>query len=279
MLESFFILLAGGVLLAAAAPRVGEVRPAWLRFAGGVALASAVVGALLAMGRGGLVETPPFFRRVQAVLVGLTLLCVIAHIACVYGRRLGAARLAAVGAAALAVLAGSNLLHDAMLTRSTAVAFPPKGLAMALQTLSAAGVASIIGFTLMTALFPLYGVPREAGPGPSAEAIVPAARSLRRLQQGVVAAVIARAVVSVGIVLLLQAARPVPGLWASFGSLISLRWLAGLVGVLVFAALARRRVEAGRTLSAAALLLAAALLAADAELLALYLVRETGLPF
>ncbi len=272
MSASFFILLAGGVLLAAAAPKPGDVRPAWLRLAGVIAVVSAALGAVLAGTRADLVETPPFFRRVQASVVGITLLCAVAQLACVQRRAVRAARLAGVAGFVVAVLAGSNLLHDAMLTRGTAVAFPPKGFSMALQTLAAAGAASVVGFTLMTAAFPIWGVRNGDG-------AVAAARSFRRLYRGLIAVTALRAAVAVGGVLVLHTARPVPGLWANFGLLIPLRWLAGLVAVLVLASLARRRAAGGQSLSATAFLLAAALLAADAELLALYLVRETGLPF
>lgn len=275
MFESFLILLAGGVLLAAAAvPRPADLRPTWLRLAGVVALASSALGAALAAGRGNLVATPPFFRRVQAALVGITLVCAVVQLVCVQRGALRAARVVGFAGFVVAVLAGSNLLHDAMLTRGTAVTFPPKGFAMALQTLSAAGAASAVGFALMTAAFPLCGT-RAAADDAAAAA---AAGSFRRLYRGLVIAVALRAAVAVGGVLLLQSARPVSGLWANFGLLIPARWLAGLVAVPLLATLARGRLAAGNSLSGTALLLAAAMLAADAEALALYLVRETGLP-
>jgi hypothetical protein len=281
MLESFLILLAGGVMLAAALPNPADVRPAWLRVAGVVAILAAVLAAAVALLRSDLADTPPFFRRVQAALVALTLVCAIAHLALVRRDRSRAGRVVGVAGFAVALLAGSNLLHDAMLTRGTAVAFAPKAFAMALQTLAAAGAASVTGLALMTAAFPLFGVPHaaEGGGGSAAASAAGPARAFRRLHRGLMGAVVLRAAVSVGVVLALQAARPIPLLWTDFGLLISLRWLLGLVAVAVLAALARRRITTGRTLSGIAMLLVAALLAVDAELLALYLVRETGLPF
>jgi hypothetical protein len=271
MFESLLILTAGGVLLAAAVPRPADVRPAWLRLAGVVALACAVLGASLAAARGDLVDTPAFFRRVQAGLVALAVLAAVTHLVCVWRRQPRVARVAGVAGFGLALLAGSNLLHDAMLTRGTALAFPPKAFAMTLQTLAAAGASSVVGFMLMVAAFPVCGVARE-------EPQV-GARAFRRLYRCAMTVVLLRAVVAVGGVLLLHAARPVPRLWADHGPLISARWLVGLVAVPVLAALAPRRFALGRPLSATAMLVAAALLAIDAEAVALYLVRETGLPF
>lgn len=279
MLESLLILVAGGVMLAAAAPNAADARPAWLRLADVVAILAAALGATVALLRSDLVETPPFFRRVQAALVGLTLACAVAHVALAGRNGPLAGRVVGVVGFVVAVLAGSNLLHDAMLARGTAVAFRPKAFAMALQTLAAAGAASVTGLALMTAAFPLCGVPRESernggGGGSSAHP----ARAFGRLHHALVAAVVLRAVASVGFVLAVQASQPIARLWADFGLLIAVRWLAGLVAVVALATLARRRIAAGRTLSGVATLLLAALLALDAELLALYLVRETGLP-
>lgn len=277
MLESFLILVAGGVMLAAAAPNAADVRPAWLRLAGVVAILATALAAAIALLRSDLAETPPFFRRVQAALVGLAWACAVAHVGLAGRNGSLAGRVVGVVGFVVAVLAGSNLLHDAMLARGAAVAFPPKAFAMAVQTLAAAGAASVAGFALMTAAFPLCGVLRESERGGGASSADPA-RAFGRLHRALVGAVVLRAVVSVGLVLTLQASQPIVNLWTEFGLLIPLRWTAGLVAVVALATLARRRIAAGRTLSGVAMLLLAALLALDAELLALYLVRATGLP-
>ena len=271
MFESLLILTAGGVLLAAAVPRPADVRPAWLRLAGALAFVCAIVAAVLAAARNDLVETAPFFRRVQAGLVALTIVAAVAHLACVRLTLSRAARAVAVAGFGVALLAGSNLLHDAMLTRGTALAFPPKAFSMTLQTLAAAGASSVVGLMLMTAAFPVCGV---AG----GETDV-AARAFRRLYRCAMAVVLLRAALAVGAVLVLHSARPVPRLWADYGVLIPVRWLAGLVAVPVLASLAPRRFAVGRPLAATAMLVLAALLSIDAEALAMYLVRETGLPF
>src|SRR5688572_20705432 len=115
MLESLLILLAGGVMLAAAVPNPADVRPAWLRLAGVVSILTTALAASIALLRWDLVETPPFFRRVQAALVGLTLVCAVAHLAFAGRNESLAGRVVGVAGFVLAVLAGSNLLHDAML--------------------------------------------------------------------------------------------------------------------------------------------------------------------
>jgi hypothetical protein len=274
MAESLLILIAGGVMLAAAVPNPSDVRVAWLRLAGVLATLLATAGAAIAAGRTGLVETPPFFRRVQAALVGLTLLFAVTQFAFAFTGRPRALRLTCLVGCVVAVLAGSNLLHDAMLARGSAVAFQPKAFAMALQTVAAAGAASVTGLALMTAAFPLCGRRTGGEPGGTGGS----ARAFRRLHRDLVAALVLRAIVAVGVVLVIQVTRPVPRLWTDYGLLIPVRWLVGLVVVAGLAAASRWRVEAGRPVGTALLLLAA-LLAVDAELLALYLVRATGLPF
>ena len=271
--EALFILLAGGVWLASVLPNADGVRTTWRRFGAILSVVSALVAAALAGLRSDLVATPPFFRRTQAVLVGMVVLLAIVHLAYNWARTSGAPRLLGIATFVVAVLAGTNLLHDAMLARGTAVAFPPKGFSMALQTLSAAGAGAVTGLALMTALFPACGIPARPDTGGSV------AVAFLRLYRGLFAALILRAALAVAGVLILNAVRPVPELWDRLGLAVAGRWLAGLVVVPVLAALARRRMAAGRTLSAAALLLVASLLAVDAEALALYLVRETGLPF
>lgn len=274
VVEALFILLSGGVMLAVSVvPHAGAMRTAWLRLGGIVATMASAVGAALALVRGDLVPTPPFYRRTQAALVGLTVFLAIAHLALNWARTSGAARALGIVGFVVAVLAGSNLLHDAMLTRGTAVAFPPKGFSMALQTLSAAGAGAVTGFALMTALFPACGIPAR----PDTDGAV--AGAFLRLYRGLFVVLALRAALAVAGVLVLHAARPVPGLWDRLGPLVALRWIVGLVAVALLAALARRRMAAGATLSAAAFLLVAALLAVDAEALALHLVRGTGLPF
>lgn len=275
MFEALFILIAGGVLLAAAIPKTEDVRPTWLRLAGVIAVVAAALGAALAAARDDLVQTPPFFRRNQAVLIGLTLLCALAHLVAARFRLPRIARAMGGIGFVIAVLAGSNLLHDAMLTRGTAVAFPPKLFAMVLQTVSSAGAGAVVGLALMTALFPAFGIRADS----DTAAATPSAAAFERLYGALLVALALRALVAVGVAMVLQASRPVPSLWTEFGWLIPPRWLVGLVAVYLLAATARRRLATGAALSATAFLLVGALLAADAEALALYLVRETGLPF
>ena len=273
MFEALLVVIGGGVLLAAAVPRVSDVRPTWLRLAGAIALAGSGWGAALAALRTGLVPTPPFYRRTQAALVGMTVASAVAHVAVTRWRRsMPAARGIGVVGFLLAVLAGSNLLHDAMLTRGTAVMFPPKAFSIALQTLSTAGAGAVVGLAVMTALFPAFGIPAAADSGGAV------ARAFLRLHRSLLAVLAIRAAASVGAAFLLSPApsAPIPD---GSGPSIVVRWVVGIGAVVALAIAARRRMAAGVPLSAAAFLLLGALCAADGEAVALALVRETGLPF
>ena len=179
-------------------------------------------------------------------------------------------RWVAAGGFLVALLAGSNLLHHAMLAPGTAVAFPPKGFSMALQTLACAGAAAVPGIAFTVALFPLAGVGEP----------VAAAASFRRLHRAFIGALAVRAVVSIaGVFLLTKFAPPLPAERAWDPAVAATRWVLGLVVPAVLAAVAYRRAARGLALSASAALLLAALCAMNGEAIALVLTRRTGLPF
>jgi hypothetical protein len=273
LIEASFILLAGGILLGLALPAPDRVARAWLVGGGVLAAAFAVVGALAAAMRvepEGVAPPPQFFLRIQAALVGLTCAATLLHVALAGTGRLRVQRWAGVGGFLVALLAGSNLLHHAMLAPGTAVAFPPKAFSMALQTLTCAGAAAVPGVAFAYALFPLLGVGEPLA----------AAASFRRLHRALLLSLSVRAVASIaGVFLLTKFAPPLPPERAWDPALAATRWSIGLVAPAVLAAVAYRRAARGLALSAAAVLLLAGLCAMNGEAIALALARRTGLPF
>ena len=78
--------------------------------------------------------------------------------------------------------------------------------------------------------------------------------------------------------LAMQTRYPIELFWARFGLHIGTRWLVGLVVPAVFVYMAHDCVKRRSTQSATGILYVAGVLIFIGELMALYLVRETGLP-
>jgi hypothetical protein len=269
MAETFLILFAGGVLLAAAVPRPGDVTLHWLRLAGIVALCLCGLGAFFYLRRGPVADVPAFYRRVQVGLMATTGACVLAQLAFAQTARPRAQRAVAALGFVMAVLAGSNLLHELMIGRGTAVRFEPKALAVALQTITCAGVAAMTGLALMDMLL------GHAYLTASKMTIAP----FRRLNLALVVTACLRAAVSIGAVLALQWWRPVERLWGVHGLFMLTRWLVGLAVPLVFLYMAQDCIRRRSTQSATGILYVAGVLVLIGELIGLYLAWETGLPF
>jgi len=267
--ETFLILLAGGVMLAAAVPDPREVTLHWLRLAGIIALCVFGLAGFFWLQREPAVDVARFYRRVQTGLVVMTAGAILGQLAFVQVDRRRVQRTFAVAAFGLAVLAGANLLHESMVGRGTAVRFPPKGLSIALQTLACAGVAAATGVALMDMLL--------------GHAYLTAAKMtvapFRRLTLALAAILIVRAAASVGGVLLLQSRRPVEMLWGVYGLYAGTRWLVGLLVPGVFVYMAHDCVRRRSTQAATGILYVTGVLIFIGEIVALYLVRETGLPF
>src|SRR5687768_12112146 len=133
MPETFLILLAGGVMLAAALSDPRQVTLQWLRLAGVIALCMTGLCVYFFVTRDAVANTPAFFRRIQVGLLVSTALAVLSQLAFAQLAKRRTQRILASAAFVLAVLAGSNLLHDAMLVREAAAGvklnLPPKPLA------------------------------------------------------------------------------------------------------------------------------------------------------
>ena len=81
MVETFLILFAGGVLLAAAEPRPADVTLNWLRLAGIIALSLCGLAVFFYLRRGHVADVPVFYRRLQAGLIVATAGCILGQLA------------------------------------------------------------------------------------------------------------------------------------------------------------------------------------------------------
>jgi hypothetical protein len=88
-----------------------------------------------------------------------------------------------------------------------------------------------------------------------------------------------RMLIAVGGTMLLQHYRQIYLLWGQFGLFILTRWLVGLLVPAVFIYMAHDCIKRRATQSATGILYVAGVLVFIGEIVALYLVKATGLPF
>ena len=270
MAETFFILLAGGIMLAAAVSDPEQVTLRWLRLAGIIALTMCgLAGAFYLFGERDIANTSPLLRRVQIGLLVATALAVLGQLGFVQVAWRRTPRLFAALAFVIAVLAGCNVLHELMAGQGTAVRFPPKVLSMMLQTLVCAGVASMTGLALMDMLL--------------GHAYLTASqmtmRPFARLNAALAGVLVVRALGATAGVLALHQWRPLEMLWSVHGLMMITRWLVGLAVPAVFVYMAHDCIKRRSTQAATGILYVAGVLIFIGEIVALYLVRNSGLPF
>ena len=266
MPETFFILLAGGIMLAAAVSNSNDVTLPWLRLAGMIAWCMVALSMFFYFTRDVASTYSPLLRNVQIGLLIATLVAIVAQLATVQMAWRSAQRACAFAAFILSVLAGSNLLHELMDDR---VPFPPKLLSMTLQAIACAGVGATVGLALMDMLL------GHAYLTASKMTIAP----FRRLNLALAAALALRCVCAVPLALALNAWRPIEGLWNLNLFMIATRWVVGLLVPAVFVYMAHDCIKRRSTQSATGILYVAGVLIFIGEIVALYLVRQTGLPF
>ncbi|CAN5490645.1 hypothetical protein BH10PLA1_BH10PLA1_20620 [soil metagenome] len=252
MPETFLILLAGGILLAAAVSNPREVTLQWLRLGG--------ITALSACGLAGFF----FYRReavdrhtLHAMLIAATVVAVLGQLAFVQIAWRGTQRFFSAASFVLSVVTATKLIGTA------------DGLPMAMALLALAGVAAMTGLTLMDMLL------GHAYLTASKMTIAP----FLRLNRGVAIAILLRTLCAVVVTMLVQHWHPVEMLWGIQGLLIGTRWLVGLVVPAVFIYMAHDCIKRRSTQSATGILYVAGVLIFIGEIIALNLVRETGLPF
>ena len=266
MPETFFILLAGGVMLAAAVSNPNDVTLLWLRLAGIIAWCMAALSMFFYFTRDFVSDYSAVLRNVQVGLLVATLLVIVAQVAFVQIAWRRTQCVFAGAAFVLSVLAGSNLLHELMDSR---VPFPPKVLSMTLQALACAGVGAMVGLALMDMLL------GHAYLTASKMTIAP----FRRLNLALAGVLVGRFVRAVPLALALNVWRPVEGLWNLNLFMIGTRWAVGLLVPAVFVYMAHDCIKRRSTQAATGILYVAGLLIFIGEIIALHLVRQTGLPF
>lgn len=258
MPDTFLILLAGGILLAVAVSDPRSVTLAWLRLAGILALSMAGLAAFFFARRGGPREAG------QVIAVGGTIVAVLGQLAFVQVARRGGQRAFAAAGFAAAVAAAVSLFP-----RDGAWAGMPLAWRWGRAAVVSAGVAAVTGLALMDMLL------GHAYLTASKMTMAP----FRRLNLALAAALFGRAAVGAVAIVAAQRYSPVELLWPRYGLLVGTRWLVGLMVPGVFVYMAHDCIRRRATQSATGILYVAGVLVFIGELNALWLARETGVPF
>jgi hypothetical protein len=265
MPETFLILLAGGIILAAAISSPAQVTLNWLRLCGILALVMAALALFFYFTRDAHpAPLSPRMRNIQVGLLMATVALILGQLAFVQVAWRRTQRVIAAAAFVIAVLAATNLLHEMMSPLGTATKYPPKLWAMTIQSLAAAGIGAASGLALMDMLL------GHAYLTASKMTIAP----FRRLNLWVAAMLIIRALLATAATIAMP--REV---WMRDGLFILTRWLVGLLVPAVFIYMAHDCIKRRSTQSATGILYVAGVLIFVGEIVALYLVRSTGLPF
>jgi hypothetical protein len=250
MPETFLILFAGGIMLAAAISDPEQVTLQWLRLGGIIALAMTALSLFFVLRRDG----GGTFG--QALFYALSVAAILAQLGFVQVAWRHAQRYFAAAAFAVAVLAGAALS-------------PQRPVDRGMELLSLAGIAALTGLVLMDMLL--------------GHAYLTASRMtmkpFARLNLAVAATLTARAVTAIGIALWMESRRPLPMFWGVHGVLIGTRWLVGLAVPSLFIYMAHDCIKRRSTQAATGILYVAGVLVMIGEITALVLLRNTGLPF
>jgi len=247
MTETFLVLLAAGVMLAAAISDAREVTVNWLRLAGIIALAMTALSAYFYSRRDTAVQR-------EWILYGAVGFAVLAHLAGIH------LPIAAIGRPfALAAAAGSVILGTRLIL----------GSATPIALVSSGGIAAMSGIALMDMLL--------------GHAYLTASRMTMRpfvrLHWSLAIVTVLRAVCAVGVAMILLQRRPIELFWDRFGLFVITRWLVGLVIPGVFIYMAYDCIRRRATQSATGILYVTGILIFIGEIISLYLLRETRLPF
>ena len=270
MPETFLILLAGGIILAAAVSSPAQVTLNWLRLCGILALVMAALSLFFYFTRDAHpAQLSPRMRNIQVGLLIASVILILGQLAFVQVAWRRTQRAFAAAAFVLAVMAGVNVLHGLMAADGLAARFPPKWFSVSLQAWSCAGAAAMTGLALMDMLL------GHAYLTASKMTMAP----FRRLTVALAAAVGLRVVVAIAGVLALNRWRPLEMFWGIHGLYVLTRWLVGLGVPAVFVYMTYDCIRRRHTQAATGILYVAGVLVFIGEIVALYLVRETGLPF
>jgi uncharacterized membrane protein HdeD (DUF308 family) len=240
MAETFFILLAGGIMLAAAVCDPRAVTLNWLRLCGILALVMAGLSAYF-------LSRADAATRAQMIAIGAAASVICGQLGFVQVAMRQAQRMFA--AAAFVAAVASAVL---MLNRS------------AWSALAGAGIAAMCGIALMDMLLGhayLTASKMTIAPFRRLNATLAGALAYRAALCGVATALMSREI------------------WLHDGLFILTRWGVGLIVPAVFVYMAHDCIKRRSTQSATGILYVAGVLIFIGELVGLYLVRATGLPF
>jgi hypothetical protein len=255
MPETFLILLAGGIMLAAAISDPHQVTLLWLRLCG-----------IIALSVGGL-SIYFFFRRDgsdvhrASLWYGASFIAILGQLAFVQVAWRQTQRGLAIIAYVAAVGAAMVILpHPAE---------SGGGLHRAATIVALAGVAAMTGLVLMDMLL--------------GHAYLTASKMTMkpfiRLNASLAVVAVLRLLIATAGVYLLNAYQPVRMLWPLNGLMMLTRWLVGLAVPFVFLYMAHDCIKRRATQSATGILYVCGILVFIGEMIALPLVRDTGLPF
>lgn len=256
MLETFLILLAGGVMLAVVVSDPNQVTLNWLRLAGILALCFAGLANFWFWRSGGFVA-PDLMSLIRLGMV-LAIASIAMQLGLVQVAWRQMQRVCAGLATGSAIGAGIWLLHRGY----------PHGVTV--ELLACIGIAAVVGLAMMDMLI------GHAYLTASKMTMMP----FRRLNVAFAASLGFRTVCSLVVVAhFINQAHPVDRLWPRYGLLIGTRWLVGLALPAVFVYMAHDCIKRRATQSATGILFVALVLVLIGEIIALNLVRDTGLPF
>jgi hypothetical protein len=247
MTETFLVLLAAGVMLAAFISDPREVTVNWLRLAGIIALAMTALSVYF------------FSRRTQTtqkewVLFGMLFVAILLQIGGIHLPEPRIGRPFALVAALGGVLIGNRLAV---------------GNTSALGLFSTAGIAAMCGLALMDMLL--------------GHAYLTASkmtmRPFVRLHLSLAVMTVLRAICAIAVAMIMLHLRPIELFWDRFGLFVITRWAVGLAIPALFIYMAYDCIKRRATQSATGILYVTGILIFIGEIIALYLLSETRLPF
>jgi hypothetical protein len=247
MTESFLVLLAAGVMLAAFISNPREVTVNWLRLAGIIALAMTALAAYFFSRRDAT-------RQSEWIIFGIVFISILGHLAGIH------LPIAAIGRPFEVVAATGGVVLGVRLAL---------GNVSAVGVISSAGIAAMSGLALMDMLL--------------GHAYLTASRMTMRpfvrLHLSLAVVTVLRAICAIGIAMVMLQRWPIELFWDRFGLFVITRWAVGLLVPAVFIYMAYDCIKRRATQSATGILYVAGILIFIGEIISLYLLRETRLPF
>lgn len=254
MPETFLILLAGGVMFAAAVSDPRAVTLLWLRLAGIISLTLMALASFFFARR----ESRTIVALIPLMLATLAVFAQLAFVQVAWRRTQRV--LAAIGYVGAGV-SGAAMLITLLDPRSFANSH-------ALLAAGCALASAVAGLALMDML--LGHAYLNAAPMTM--------RPFLRLNRALAIALIARAGLSIASAVLIQWVRPIPMFWAVYGLYLGTRWAVGLLVPGIFVWMAHDCIRRRATQSATGILYVAGVLLFIGEMIGLWLMSQTGWP-